>query len=313
MLTDLGYDVFSIGAYTDPRAPGLGPAPALDVPAHPDLAQRCVEQREKHGTTPTRCGSRASCTRSSTGRRPTSTPTSSTGRTSSSATTTWSRGSSASGTRIRHKRVIWRTCGQSNAFLEEVMTELRKDGLQIVRYSPAEERAFRRLGTWARAGRAHPLRQVPRRLRAVDRRRRGGRQRHPEHGRPRRVLRPRLLARGDRGLPVKPAGLQSEVLPGGLGALTYPEMVEYLRHIRAYLYTGTQPASYTLALIEAMMTGVPVVSIGPGYMWVPDLFEGHELARSGDPPRDDPAARGTQRGSTGLARSGRFLGASGVR
>jgi hypothetical protein len=57
-------------------------------------------------------------------------------------------------------------------------------------------------------------------------------------------------------------------------------MRDYLRRIRAYLYTGTQPASYTLGLIEAMMTGVPVVSIGPDHMtWQRDLFEGHELAR----------------------------------
>jgi hypothetical protein len=64
-----------------------------------------------------------------------------------------------------------------------------------------------------------------------------------------------------------------------LGALPYDEMRDYLRRIRAYLYTGTQPASYTLGLIEAMMTGVPVVSIGPEHMtWQRDLFEGHELA-----------------------------------
>ena len=54
-------------------------------------------------------------------------------------------------------------------------------------------------------------------------------------------------------------------------------MARYLRDIRCYLYTGTQPASYTLALQEAMMTGVPIVSIGPSWMGAPDLFEGHEL------------------------------------
>jgi glycosyltransferase involved in cell wall biosynthesis len=39
-------------------------------------------------------------------------------------------------------------------------------------------------------------------------------------------------------------------------------MLAYLTSIRAYLYTGTRPASYTLGLIEAMLSGVPVVSIG---------------------------------------------------
>ena len=56
-----------------------------------------------------------------------------------------------------------------------------------------------------------------------------------------------------------------------------------LRANRAYLYTGTQPASYTLGLIEAMMTGIPIVSIGPAWMKVfpygPALFEGHEITQ----------------------------------
>ena len=56
-------------------------------------------------------------------------------------------------------------------------------------------------------------------------------------------------------------------------------MLDYLRHLRCYLYTGTTPASYTLGLIEAMMAGVPVVSIGPKAWAGPDLlFEGHEIA-----------------------------------
>jgi glycosyltransferase involved in cell wall biosynthesis len=64
-----------------------------------------------------------------------------------------------------------------------------------------------------------------------------------------------------------------------------------LRMSRAYCYTGTQPASYTLGLIEAMMTGIPVVSIGPKWMNVfpygPDLFEGHEIAGlSADDPTE---------------------------
>ena len=67
-------------------------------------------------------------------------------------------------------------------------------------------------------------------------------------------------------------------------------MLGWLRRARCYLYTGTQPASYTLGLIEAMMTGIPVVSIGPSWMGVfpygPDLFEGREIAlRGGDDPK----------------------------
>jgi hypothetical protein len=101
---------------------------------------------------------------------------------------------------------------------------------------------------------------------------------HPEpHGRD-DALNWRFWEEATHGLPRTFAGPHSEKI-GGLGALPYDEMRDYLRRIRAYLYTGTQPASYTLGLIEAMMTGVPVVSIGPSWMtWQRDLFEGHEIA-----------------------------------
>jgi glycosyltransferase involved in cell wall biosynthesis len=86
-----------------------------------------------------------------------------------------------------------------------------------------------------------------------------------------------LATKGMRRMPLGPG---SEVL-GGPGTLTYDEMKGWLRGARAYLYTGTQPASYTLGLIEAMMTGIPVVSIGPEMMTVypfgSELFEGQEL------------------------------------
>jgi glycosyltransferase involved in cell wall biosynthesis len=96
----------------------------------------------------------------------------------------------------------------------------------------------------------------------------------------------RFWEEATQGLPRTFAGPHSEKI-GGLGALPYDEMRDYLRRIRAYLYTGTQPASYTLGLIEAMMTGVPVVSIGPSWMtWQRDLFEAHDF---GELRSDDPA------------------------
>ena len=82
------------------------------------------------------------------------------------------------------------------------------------------------------------------------------------------------------GLPRVPAGPGSKAI-GGTGEVSLPVMKQLLRDLRCYLYTGTQPASYTLGLIEAMMTGIPVVSIGPSHMTIfpygPLLFEGHEI------------------------------------
>ena len=84
------------------------------------------------------------------------------------------------------------------------------------------------------------------------------------------------------GLDTTWVGPGTEVMPGGLGKVSPDELKELLRECRAMLYTGTQPASYTLALIEAMMTGAPVVSIGPSRMrlfpYSPRLFEGHRIA-----------------------------------
>jgi hypothetical protein len=136
MLSDLGYDVFSIGAYTKPSEPGDDKRPALpDVPFHADFEALCWEQRARHdGDDP-------------------------------GFVIDWAKGDlhpaivdwadaiivhhfpeawiAGQWDRIRDKRVIWRTCGQSDPRLEAAMARL--DGLEIVRYSPKE----RNLGNYA--------------------------------------------------------------------------------------------------------------------------------------------------------------------
>ena len=56
MLTDLEYDVFSIGAYTDPTLSYIDiplMRPALpQAPRHPELEALCIEQRERHRDDP---------------------------------------------------------------------------------------------------------------------------------------------------------------------------------------------------------------------------------------------------------------------
>jgi hypothetical protein len=275
MLSDAGYDVFSIGAYTNPGQPGDDKRPALPYPAHPELEAACIRQREAHAGE------------------------------DDSYVIDWAKADLAPEVidwadviivhhylgpwvidqwpRIRHKRVVWRTCGQSNPQLERAMTPLHRDGLQIVRYSPREKPFFEAAGTYA----------------GEDALIRFGK--YPDDYGPWEGDDPVIgnvsqwrggsdpLGRGDalglgfwleatRDLPTRPAGPGSEALRGGLGELTYPAMLEYLRHISVYLYTGTAPASYTLGLIEAMMTGVPVVSIGPlAWPGPSGLFEAHKF------------------------------------
>lgn len=192
--------------------------------------------------------------------------------------------------RIRHKRVIWRTVGQSTHGNEWLMRPLRADGLQIVRYSPKErnlpeyagEDALIRFwmdpdewGGWTGDDVVvtNITQSLYRRSLEDDR----------------STIKPagsqwtnwQFWEMVTKDLPRRPAGPESEAI-GGTGALPLPAMQQLLRDARCYLYTGTQPASYTLGLLEALMTGIPVVSIGPTWhaMWPysPDLFEGHELA-----------------------------------
>lgn len=273
LWTDLGYDVFSIGAYTDPRNPAVDLRPAIDAVYHEDLAELCHYQRVQYGD------------------RPPEYP-----------VIDWAKANLHQGLidwadtiivdcypeswiafnwpRIRDKRVIWRTIGQSGYETELKMQQLRKDGLQIVRYSPAEKRAYGVYDWFAGEDALIRFGKDPADWygwRGDDPVVGNLAQHDPmPHGRDQWLSWPWFEA-ATKGLPVKFAGPNSEKI-GGLGALDYEAMREYLRSIRAYCYTGTKPASYTLGLIEAMMTGVPVVSIGKEAFGMGDLFEGHEIA-----------------------------------
>lgn len=184
------------------------------------------------------------------------------------------------------RRIIRRTVGQSVSGNEWACREYRADGLEIVRYSPKEraipgyagEDAIIRFyvddeaySGWT--GEAAVIGNVTQHLV----------RRHP-------WTNAEFALDAVADLPAEFAGPGSEDGPvSGVGELSWEAMRAYLRRIRAYIYTGTQPASYTLGLLEAMMTGVPVVSIGPAWMgqfeYGPDLFEGHELASAWS---DDP-------------------------
>ncbi len=163
---------------------------------------------------------------------------------------------------IREKRVIWRTCGQSDPRLEAAMSEYVAKGLQVVRYSPKERIAFEGWGAFAGEDAVIRFGKDPIEWS-------GWHGNDPVVGNITQHMKQRgdacgydFWAEATRGLPAKPAGPGSEVMPGGIGELPYDTMREYLRSVRVYLYTGTRPASYTLGMIEALMTGTPVVYMG---------------------------------------------------
>jgi hypothetical protein len=198
---------------------------------------------------------------------------------------------------IERKRPVWRTIGQSNYLLELKMREYHDKGVQIVRYSPAEERFFRQVpqqdGTTIDyfAGQDALIRfgKYPEDWggwtgeRAVV----GNIAQHNPTPHERDLfINWKWLQSAVDGLPFEFAGSHSEKI-GGLGELSYDAMRQKLREWRAYIYTCTIPASYSLTMIEALFTGVPIVGITRDYMWSgPGLYEADEIVPSFVNPSD---------------------------
>ena len=164
--------------------------------------------------------------------------------------------------RWHDKRVIWRTIGQSTPAIERRMFEYRRQGLQIVRYSPREAnlepnagcdavirfyKDDKEFGHWVGAGNEVITF-------AQDMKHRAEFCNYDAFVQ---------IAEGFNAKIYGPKNEGSGDLNGGF--MTYDDMKQKLRDARVYIYTGTQPASYTLNLIEAMMTGVPIVALGPKY------------------------------------------------
>lgn len=158
------------------------------------------------------------------------------------------------------KRVVWRSIGQSIPHVEERLATYRQQGLEIVRYSTAEGTIERNIGADA------VIRFY----------------KDPEEYKgwtgdtPRVINFTQSLKQRGEFCGYKPtmaalAGFDAKVygpgnddlgdLSGGL--LTNDEQLEAFRKNRVYFYHGTYPASYTLSFIEAMMTGIPMVCVGP--------------------------------------------------
>jgi hypothetical protein len=263
LLSELGYNVFSIGAYIDPAHPQDDKRPALpEVAFHPELKAAVdelgkpdnLDAAKRH--VPDKILDWADTI------------------IVHHLEHTWLI---PQWDRLREHRVIWRTVGQSVDGNERMMTPLHQQGMQIVRYSPKERnipnyagedaliRFYKDPDEWCGwTGDDGRVINITQNLR----------QRDP-------YTNWRFWEASTRDLPRMAIGPGSEVI-GGVGAVSVPDMKAWLRQARCYLYTGTQPASYTLGLIEAMMTGIPVVSIGPSWMRIfpygHDMFEGHEIA-----------------------------------
>jgi len=161
---------------------------------------------------------------------------------------------------MKDKKVIWRSIGQSTIDIERLIGQARREGLKIVRYSPREQTIPGFVGQDA-----------------VIRFYKDPEEFGPYTGEKKQVITigQSFKQRVDfcnydvwdhvtKGLPRQVAGSENEPLgKDSIGCVPYAELKEFLRQSRVYFYTGTYPASYTLNYIEARMTGIPVVAIGP--------------------------------------------------
>lgn len=166
--------------------------------------------------------------------------------------------------KMKHKRVIWRTIGQSTSSVEERLRKYRNEGLQVVRYSPREEFIAGNIGMDAMIrfykdeyefdnynGSNNMVITFSQNIKH--------RAEYCAYDAVMRVMQ-------DFGDKAKIYGRDNENL-GSLfgGFLTYDQMRQTYRDNRVYLYGGTQPASYTLNFMEALMTGIPIVALGAKY------------------------------------------------
>lgn len=181
------------------------------------------------------------------------------------------------------KPIIWRSIGQSNVAIEECLTPFRNDGLKIVRYSPKEANIPSYCGEDAMIrfyidpeeyqgyiGNIPKVVTMAQNMFGSDTSKNRG-----DH------MAKDVFDEVVKDLDWKIFGPNNDYAgEHNGGVLSHEDLKTMLRLNRVFFYTGTRPASYTLGLMEAMVTGIPIVSIGPdagNRIYKQETFEVHEL------------------------------------
>lgn len=174
---------------------------------------------------------------------------------------------------IKHKRVIWRTIGQSITQTEQQLRQYRNQGMEIVRYSPKETTIPGFIGQDALIrfyknpeiykdwnGKTSKIITFAQNMKERD-----------------QACNYSLFEWVTRPYSRKLFGSGSEKVGiWGAGKVSYEQQIKELQDNQIYFYTGTHPASYTLNFIEAFMVGIPIVAIGPKWGNA-KYFPGHQL------------------------------------
>lgn len=161
--------------------------------------------------------------------------------------------------KVKHKKVIFYSIGQSTPPVENTIRKCRYEGMKIVRMSPVEEKINGYVGADA-----------------IIRFYKDPEEWSNWNGNTKRVINFTQSLRGRRvfchhdqilqimnGFPYFIYGSGNDDLGASNGGdLPYDLMKGALRDNRIFVYGGTWPSPYTLAFEEAMMTGIPMVCIG---------------------------------------------------
>ena len=234
LLTDLGHDVFSNGAYIDPRGHITLPRPPISGAIyHEDYAKLSIDFPKTNLPPELIEPFDVIIVMHS----------------PDVIIQNWDN--------IKHKIVIWRTIGQSTDGVEASLEPMRKEGLKIIRYSPKERNLSNYIGEdvlirfckdedaysgWVGSGGVVTFAQSLK-----------GRRTHCHYEEVTRVITKYS------GLVYGPGNDDLGELNGG--SISYSGQIKKMQEARVMIYGGTAPASYTLSFIEALMMGLPIVAI----------------------------------------------------
>jgi len=234
LLTDLGHDVFSNGAYIDPRGHITLPRPPIKGAVfHEEYARLSIDFPKTNLPPELIEPFDAIIVMHS----------------PDVIIQNWDK--------IKHKKVIWRTIGQSTHGIEASLEPMRNEGLKIIRYSPKERTLSNYIGEdvlirfykdedeysgWIGTGGVVNFAQSLK-----------GRRTHCHYDEIIRVI------TKYNGLVYGPGN--DDLGDRNGGSISYSTQIKKMQESRVMIYGGTAPASYTLSFIEALMMGLPIVAI----------------------------------------------------
>jgi len=160
--------------------------------------------------------------------------------------------------KIKAKKVVFRSIGQSVPHLERKLRPMRNEGLKIVRYSPKEENLLGYIGHDAII-RFYKDPQIYQGWTGTDK---------TVVNFTQSLMGRRTFCHYDEIMKVIEAFDGRVYGPGNEdlgqyngGVVPYERQVQLMQQSRVMVYGGTWPAPYTLSFIEALMTGTPIVAI----------------------------------------------------